>query len=485
MCPPTHQPEVKRARPFLHPDRLLSVQSHVVSGYVGNRAATFPLQLLGYDVDAINTVQFSNHTGYGHTNGHKTTPEQLTSVFSGLETNGLSRWAKVLTGYIPGASALTVVGDEVRKLRDRARAGNPQEDVVYLLDPVMGDIGKGLYVAEDVIPIYRQLLSQATIITPNQFETELLTERKIDSIKSLYEALDVLHSSPHSVPHVAISSIPLPRSLVNKLGLPGPPLEYTSLLPQEGKVEQLKTWGQKLLAHDDALKQKLTDGIRDTTAQGEDEPMVLACFASTKTGDSKSLQTFGFALPTVEGYFSGVGDLFSALVLGFYKPSVDVQPPPAGANGRAGHPTTSISEQQPTHDYRTGDLPPFAAAVSKALLGVQQILLNTHLHTLELASVSKKRRADRQEEAECSAAVVPEEEDCVPSDPELDSLPPTPVSKGALPIPARTARRMRMRELRIIQEKDKILTLADDDQVGWPASLLNWSRLLQDEKVPE
>lgn len=90
--------------------------------------------------------------GYGHTNGCKTTPEQLTSVFSGLEVNGLGRWAKVLTGmltirlrmratvdlaplgYIPGASALTVVGDEVRKLKERAESAKYKEDVVYLLD---------------------------------------------------------------------------------------------------------------------------------------------------------------------------------------------------------------------------------------------------------------------------------------------------------------------------------------------------------------
>lgn len=65
---------------------------------LGNRAATFPLQLLGYDVDVVNTVQFSNHTGYGHTNGHKTTPEQLEQVFSGLEVNGLGRWRRVLSG---------------------------------------------------------------------------------------------------------------------------------------------------------------------------------------------------------------------------------------------------------------------------------------------------------------------------------------------------------------------------------------------------
>lgn len=104
--------------------RILSIQSHVVSGYVGNRAASFPLQLLGHDVDVINTVQFSNHTGYGYTNGHKTTPEQLEAVFEGLKKNGIGGYDRVLTGYVPGAEALKVVGEQIRELKPD----------VYLLD---------------------------------------------------------------------------------------------------------------------------------------------------------------------------------------------------------------------------------------------------------------------------------------------------------------------------------------------------------------
>lgn len=103
--------------------RILSIQSHVVSGYVGNRAATFPLQLLGYDVDVINTVQFSNHTGYGYTNGHKTSPEQLSAVFEGLGRNRLLGYDKILSGYIPSAEALAVVAQWVR-----------DHPSVYLLD---------------------------------------------------------------------------------------------------------------------------------------------------------------------------------------------------------------------------------------------------------------------------------------------------------------------------------------------------------------
>ena len=115
-------------------------------------------------MDVVNTVQFSNHTGmfilknprkqacsqadtvlvltsgYGHTNGHKTTPEQLEAIFSGLQTNGIGKWGRLLTGYIPGASALKVVDKEIRKVRKREREENllggnvGNEEVVYLLD---------------------------------------------------------------------------------------------------------------------------------------------------------------------------------------------------------------------------------------------------------------------------------------------------------------------------------------------------------------
>jgi pyridoxine kinase len=87
--------------------------------------------MLGYDVDVINTVQFSNHTGYGHTNGHKTTPAELTNVFEGLRTNGLLGHGRVLTGYIPGAEALQVVGREVERMR---REGDDDDEWIYVLD---------------------------------------------------------------------------------------------------------------------------------------------------------------------------------------------------------------------------------------------------------------------------------------------------------------------------------------------------------------
>lgn len=88
--------------------RVLSIQSHVVSGYVGNKAAVFPLQLLGFDVDVINSVQFSNHTGYAKKwEGDALNGTQLGSLLEGLERNDLlSRTDHLLTGYIGSESFL-------------------------------------------------------------------------------------------------------------------------------------------------------------------------------------------------------------------------------------------------------------------------------------------------------------------------------------------------------------------------------------------
>ncbi|KAL8293165.1 hypothetical protein RQP46_000859 [Phenoliferia psychrophenolica] len=168
--------------------RVLSIQSHVVSGWVGNKAATFPMQLLGWEVDQANTVEFSNHT-----------------------TNGLLRQSHLLTGYVPGADALLVVSRTV----DRLRAINPA--LTYVLDPVMGDDGR-IYVSESVIPIYKSLMSKATCATPNYFEAELLTDVKILDDASLRLALRTFHER-YNIPHVIISAVSIPTSSLAALGV--------------------------------------------------------------------------------------------------------------------------------------------------------------------------------------------------------------------------------------------------------------------------
>ncbi|EEB97603.1 hypothetical protein MPER_03045 [Moniliophthora perniciosa FA553] len=147
--------------------RILSVQSHVAYGYVGGKAAVFPLQCLGYDVDVVHTVHFSNHAGYARAGGTKTSATELKSIFEAMQTNELLNPTRLLTGYIPNAEALGAVKELAEKLKQR-------EELIYLLDPVMGDSGR-LYVAPDVIPVYKSMLPLATIITPNWFEVECVS----------------------------------------------------------------------------------------------------------------------------------------------------------------------------------------------------------------------------------------------------------------------------------------------------------------------
>lgn len=167
--------------------RVLSVQSHVVSGYVGNKSAVFPMQLLGFEVDAINSVQFSNHTGYKKVKGQILTEKDLAELLEGLSENHLDQYTHLLTGYIGSVSFLNKISSAVKQLRDR----NP--NLIYVCDPVMGDNGK-LYVPKELIPIYKNfILPLATIITPNLFETELLTDLKITNEVDVWNAIDILH----------------------------------------------------------------------------------------------------------------------------------------------------------------------------------------------------------------------------------------------------------------------------------------------------
>jgi pyridoxine kinase len=78
--------------------RVLSIQSHTVQGYVGNKSAVFPLQLLGFDVDPINSVQFSNHTGYPTFRGQVLNGSQLWDLIEGLAENDLLHYTHLLTG---------------------------------------------------------------------------------------------------------------------------------------------------------------------------------------------------------------------------------------------------------------------------------------------------------------------------------------------------------------------------------------------------
>lgn len=152
------------------PPLVLSIQSHVAYGHVGNDAAVLPLQLLGLQPVAVHTVQFSNHTGYGEFKGQVFTPAHIGDVLDGLRARGvLARCQAVLSGYLGDAGVGEAILAAVQEIRG-ARPG-----LHYLCDPVMGDVGRGVFVRPGIPEfLRRRALAQASIITPNQYEFELL-----------------------------------------------------------------------------------------------------------------------------------------------------------------------------------------------------------------------------------------------------------------------------------------------------------------------
>ncbi|WP_421996307.1 pyridoxal kinase PdxY [Reyranella sp.] len=158
--------------------RFLSLQSHVAYGYVGNRAATFPLQRLGHEVWAVNTVEFSNHTGYGAWRGRTAPAEQVAEIVAGIEALGLlPRCDALLTGYVGDAALADVVLDTA----GRVRSANGR--AIWCCDPVLGDVDTGIYVRPGIDAFFRErAIPAADLITPNHFELEHLTGRRVATL---------------------------------------------------------------------------------------------------------------------------------------------------------------------------------------------------------------------------------------------------------------------------------------------------------------
>jgi len=170
------------------PNTILSIQSSVAYGHVGNSAATFPLMRLGVEVWPVLTVHFSNHTGYGAWRGPLLTATDIAEVIAGIDERGvLPRVDAVLSGY-QGAEA---VGAEVLKAVALVKERNPA--AVYCCDPVIGDIGRGIYVRPGIPEFMRdQVVPAAQIVTPNHFELDFLTGRSTSTLAEVLAAADVL-----------------------------------------------------------------------------------------------------------------------------------------------------------------------------------------------------------------------------------------------------------------------------------------------------
>ncbi|QSS56821.1 pyridoxine kinase [Histoplasma capsulatum var. duboisii H88] len=247
--------------------RVLAIASHVAHGFVGNTMATFVMQSLGCDVTAINTVQFSNHTGYGQFKGTKSTAQEIAALYAGLKQSFLTDFDVLLSGYAPSAAAVEAVGEIGLDLRRRSRT--KPGSFFWVLDPVMGDQGQ-LYVNEDVVPAYKKIIPHADLILPNQFEAELLSGIKITSPSNLVDAITSLHRT-YNVPHIIITSVQLP-----------------------------------------SITSSTTSAVSSSTATEITDTLTI--IGSTARSDG-SPRLFKVEVPRLDCFFSGTGDMFAALTV--------------------------------------------------------------------------------------------------------------------------------------------------------------------------
>jgi pyridoxine kinase len=193
---------------------ILSIQSWVAYGHVGNASAMFPLQRLGAEVWAVNTVQFSNHTGYGSWRGQVFGAELVRDLVTGIEERGaLARCDAVLSGYMGEAG----IGEAILDAVARARAANPS--AMYCCDPVIGDVGRGVFVRPGIPEFLRdRSLPQADIATPNQFELEWLTGAPIGTLAAAKAAVAALQArGPRCVLVTSLHTAETPADAVDML----------------------------------------------------------------------------------------------------------------------------------------------------------------------------------------------------------------------------------------------------------------------------
>ncbi|WP_306214861.1 pyridoxal kinase PdxY [Actinoplanes sp. RD1] len=184
--------------------KILSIQSAVAHGHVGNSAAVFPLQRIGVEVVPVYTVNFSNHTGYGAWRGPLIPPADVADVLLGVEERGVfPQIDAVLSGYQGGVGIGDVIVDAVR----RVKAANPA--ALYACDPVMGNAKSGCFVAPEIPELLRdRVVPVADIITPNQFELGFLTGTEPASIESTLASADLARAMGPST--VLVTSVERP-----------------------------------------------------------------------------------------------------------------------------------------------------------------------------------------------------------------------------------------------------------------------------------
>lgn len=254
-----------------------------------------------------------NHTGYRQVKGRKTPASEIRELYEGLKQSYLTDFDVLLSGYAPSVEAVEVVGQIARDLRYRATVKPGR--FFWVLDPVMGDNGR-LYVAEDIVPAYKQLIREADLVVPNQFEVELLSGVSISTLTGVANAVSALHKA-YGTSHVVVTSV--------RVG--------------------------------DANATKEASG--DAGAASE----TLTVVGSSKTKDGRP-RLFKIQVPKLDCFFSGTGDMFAGLLVARLREA-------CAADG-----LLERAAWMPDDDVQAVDLP-LARAVEKVLSSMQMVLEKT------------------------------------------------------------------------------------------------------------
>ncbi len=193
---------------------ILSIQSHVAYGHVGNAAAVFPLQRIGVEVWPLHTVQFSNHPGYGDWQAQVFDARLIRELVAGIAQRGvLGACDGVLSGYMGGADIGAAILDCVATVK----RANPSAR--YACDPVIGDVGRGVFVARGIPEFMKsRAVPAADIVTPNQFELDYLSGRRSKTLGDARDAVKAVHDlGPRAIMVTSLHTEETPEDSIDLL----------------------------------------------------------------------------------------------------------------------------------------------------------------------------------------------------------------------------------------------------------------------------
>ena len=211
---------------------ILSIQSSVAYGHVGNSAAVFPLQRLGVEVWPVHTVHFSNHTGYGEWRGPLLPADDVRAVIQGVEERGaFPEVEAVLSGYQGGED----IGGVILEAVERVKAANPA--AIYACDPVMGNAKSGCFVHPAIPVLLRErVVPRADLITPNQFELGYLTDTDPHTLEETITSVEAARTmGPSTVLVTSVLRPDAPDETVEMIAVHGDTawIVQTPLLPMK------------------------------------------------------------------------------------------------------------------------------------------------------------------------------------------------------------------------------------------------------------